>query len=84
ATSSALAQMGRMNCTLRFPDLSAATLGEAIMFYQLAAGYAGVWYGIDPFDQPGVELGKRLTYAAMGSPGHSTPAGPAPETGDEA
>ena len=84
ATSSALAQMGRMSCTLRFPDLSAATLGEAIMFYQLAAGYAGVWYGIDPFDQPGVELGKRLTHAAMGRPGHDTSAGPAPGTGDEA
>jgi glucose-6-phosphate isomerase len=69
ATSAALAQMGRMNCTLKFPDLSAATLGEAIMFFQLATGYAGAWYGIDPFDQPGVELGKKLTYAAMGRPG---------------
>ena len=49
---------------------SAATLGEAIMFFQLATGYAGVWYGIDPFDQPGVELGKQLTYAAMGRPGY--------------
>jgi glucose-6-phosphate isomerase len=70
ATSAALAQMGRMNCTLRFPDLSAETLGEAIMFFQLATGYAGAWYGIDPLDQPGVELGKRLTYAAMGRPGY--------------
>jgi glucose-6-phosphate isomerase len=70
ATSEALAQMGRMNCTLRFPDLTAQTLGEAIMFFQLATGYAGAWYGIDPFDQPGVELGKRLTYAAMGRPGY--------------
>jgi glucose-6-phosphate isomerase len=70
ATSAALAQMGRMNCTLRLPDLSAETLGEAIMFFQLATGYAGVWYGVDPFDQPGVELGKRLTYAAMGRPGY--------------
>lgn len=70
ATSSALAQMGRMNCTLRLPDLTSPTLGEAIMFFQLATGYAGVWYGIDPFDQPGVELGKRLTYAAMGRPGY--------------
>jgi glucose-6-phosphate isomerase len=70
ATSTALAQMGRMSCTLRLPDLSAATLGEALMFFQLATGYAGVWYGIDPFDQPGVELGKRLTYAAMGRPGY--------------
>jgi glucose-6-phosphate isomerase len=76
ATSAALAQMGKMSCTLRFPDLSASTLGEAIMFYQLATGYAGVWYGIDPFDQPGVELGKRLTYAAMGRPGYDAPATP--------
>ena len=47
------------------------------MFFQLATGYAGVWYGIDPFDQPGVELGKRLTYAAMGRPGYAGEA-PAP------
>jgi glucose-6-phosphate isomerase len=71
ATSTALAQMGRMNCTLRLANLTADTLGEAIMFFQLATGYAGVWYGIDPFDQPGVELGKRLTYAAMGRPGYT-------------
>jgi glucose-6-phosphate isomerase len=77
ATSAALAQMGRMNCTLRLPDLSAATVGEALMFYQLATGYAGIWYGIDPFDQPGVELGKRLTFAAMGRPGYE-PAGDRP------
>jgi glucose-6-phosphate isomerase len=78
ATSAALAQMGRMSCTLGLPDLSAATIGEAIMFFQIATGYAGVWYGVDPFDQPGVELGKRLTYAAMGRPGYaaSTPAEP--------
>jgi len=70
ATSAALAQMGRMSCTLRLPDLSPATLGESIMFLQLATGYAGVWYGVDPFDQPGVELGKKLTFAAMGRSGY--------------
>jgi glucose-6-phosphate isomerase len=69
ATSAALARMGRMSCALRLPELSAASIGEAIMFFQLATGYAGVWYGVDPFDQPGVELGKQLTYAAMGRPG---------------
>jgi glucose-6-phosphate isomerase len=82
ATSAALAQMGRMNCTLRFPDLSAATVGEAIMFFQLATGYAGVWYNIDPFDQPGVELGKRLTYAAMGRVGYE-PMNTVPRSADE-
>ena len=70
ATASALSQMGKMNCTLGFSDLSPASVGEAIMFFQLATGYAGAWYGVDPFDQPGVELGKRLTYAAMGRPGY--------------
>ena len=83
ATSAALAQMGRMSCTLRLPDLSAGTVGEALMFFQLATGYAGAWYGVDPFDQPGVELGKRLTFAAMGRAGYqSTPAKP-PVTTDE-
>jgi glucose-6-phosphate isomerase len=70
ATAAALARMGRMNCVLELPDLSARALGEAIMFFQLATGYAGVWYGVNPFDQPGVELGKQLTYAAMGRPGY--------------
>jgi glucose-6-phosphate isomerase len=83
ATSAALAEMGRMNCTLRMPDLSAETLGEAIMFFQLAAGYAGAWYGINPFDQPGVELGKRLTYAAMGRPGYESEVTESPGALDE-
>jgi glucose-6-phosphate isomerase len=81
ATAAALAEMGRMSCTLRLPELTAESLGEVIMFFQLATGYAGVWYGIDPFDQPGVELGKRLTYAAMGRPGYqsATRADPPPD-----
>ena len=77
ATATALAQMGRMSCTLRLPKLDADTLGEAVMFFQIATGYAGVFYGIDPFDQPGVELGKKLTYAAMGRPGYEAHAQPA-------
>jgi glucose-6-phosphate isomerase len=80
ATSAALAEMGRMNCTLHLSELAPETFGEFIMFFQVATGYAGVWYGIDPFDQPGVELGKRLTYAAMGRSGYEsgvrTPAPP--------
>jgi glucose-6-phosphate isomerase len=76
--------MGRMSCTLRLPDLSAATLGEAIMFFQLATGYAGVWYGVNPFDQPGVELGKRLTFAAMGRAGYTEEPPPPLRAADEA
>ncbi len=70
ATARALAEAGRMNLTLGLPDLAPATIGELVMFFQLSVGYAGVWYGVNPFDQPGVELGKRLTFAAMGRPGY--------------
>lgn len=70
ATSAALSRVGRMNCTLELPDLAPATLGEMLMFFQLATGYAGGWYGVNPFDQPGVELGKRLTFGALGRPGY--------------
>jgi glucose-6-phosphate isomerase len=70
ATSAALARMGRMTSTLTLPRVDAETMGELLMFFQLATGYAGVWYGVDPFDQPGVELGKKLTFAAMGRPGY--------------
>ena len=45
------------------------------MFFQIATGFAGIWYGVNPFDQPGVELGKRLTFAAMGRPGFAAEAG---------
>lgn len=74
ATSAALARMGRMNGTLHVPAVTAETFGELIMFFQLATGFAGVFYGVDPFDQPGVELGKRLTFAAMGRPGYGADA----------
>ena len=70
ATAAALARMGRMSCSLTLPRVDAEVLGELVMFFQLATGYAGVWYGVDPFDQPGVELGKKLTFAAMGRKGY--------------
>jgi len=84
ATSAALAQMGRMNCTIALPDLSPQSVGELLMFFQLATGYAGCWYGVNPFDQPGVELGKRLTFGALGRVGYEAPAPPVDPEADSA
>ena len=84
ATSAALARAGRMNCTLHLPAVAPEDLGEVLMFLQVATGYAGAWYGVDPFDQPGVELGKRLTFAAMGRPGFEGEALPPAPPGDVA
>ena len=70
ATREALRSQGRMSCTIEVDTLDAQALGELFMFFQVATGYAGVWYDVDPFDQPGVELGKKLTFAAMGRKGY--------------
>jgi glucose-6-phosphate isomerase len=39
------------------------------MLLEMATAYAGQLYGIDAFNQPGVELGKQFAYALLGRPG---------------
>lgn len=70
ATEAALTQRGRMNMTLELPAVDARSLGELFMLLQIATVYAGGLYGVDPLDQPGVELGKELTYGIMGRAGY--------------
>jgi glucose-6-phosphate isomerase len=60
STAWALAQKGR-------PSL---TMGALIYLLEMATAIAGELYDIDAFDQPGVELSKRATYALMGRPGY--------------
>lgn len=79
ATAQALAREGRMNMTLELPELDAHTVGQLIMLLQIATVYAGALYEVDPLDQPGVELGKRLTYARMGREGFDAPSPPPTE-----
>ncbi len=69
ATEAALAERGRMSMTLEVERVDARSLGALLMMLQIATVYAGHLYGVDPLDQPGVELGKQLTYAIMGRPG---------------
>jgi glucose-6-phosphate isomerase len=69
ATEAALTQRNRMNMTIDLPTVSAGTIGELLMLLQIATVYAGAHYKVDPLDQPGVELGKQLTYGIIGRPG---------------
>ena len=41
-------------------------IGGLIMLLEIATVYAGALYGVDPMNQPGVELGKQFTYAMLG------------------
>jgi len=69
ATAGALAKKGRPNLTVTLDRVDASHVGELILFLELATIYAGALYGVDPLNQPGVELGKQFTYAMMGRPG---------------
>ena len=66
ATAGALARRGRPNMTLTLERVDAWHVGGLLMFLELATAYAGQLYGVNAFDQPGVELGKQFTYAMLG------------------
>lgn len=70
ATQQALAANGRMNMSIELPSITAHAMGQVLMMLQIATVYAGALYDVDPFDQPGVELGKDLTYGLMGRKGY--------------
>jgi Glucose-6-phosphate isomerase len=69
ATAGALARRGRPNMTIHIDRVDASHVGQLMMLLEIATGYAGQLYGIDAFNQPGVELGKQFAYAMLGRPG---------------
>lgn len=61
ATRQVLTNNERPNFTLTIPRLNATTLGQMFFFCEVLTALAGYYLEIDPFDQPGVEEGKKLT-----------------------
>jgi glucose-6-phosphate isomerase len=66
ATAGALARRGRPNMTFHVDRVDAWHLGALFMLLEIATIYAGELYGVNPLNQPGVELGKQFTYAMLG------------------
>ncbi len=58
-TAAALASRTRPNATLTIPRVNEESLGALFMFFMIATGIAGELYGIDAYNQPGVEEGKK-------------------------
>ena len=79
ATAEALRREGRMNLTVTVDRVDARAIGALFMLFQIGVVHAGALYGIDPLDQPGVELGKVLTCGLMGRRGHEVPEIPPPD-----
>ncbi len=69
ASRFALSRQGRLSYEIRLPKIAAETLGQLIFWAEATTCYAGYLYGVNPFDQPGVELGKKFAYGLMGREG---------------
>ena len=69
ATAGALAKRGCPNMTIHVERVDPRHVGGLMMLLELGTAYSGQLYGVDAFNQPGVELGKQFAYALLGRPG---------------
>lgn len=65
-TAAALTNNGVQNMTVIFDKINESSTGDFIMFYELLTAVMGKLLNIDPYNQPGVELGKKITRVLMG------------------
>lgn len=64
-TSGALTKAKRPNMTLTVPKVDEASLGALFMFFQIAVAAYGHLSGVNPYDQPGVEEGKKIAHRIL-------------------
>jgi len=65
ATREALTQKHRPCVTIKIPEINAETLGALFMFFEAEIAFLGQMFHINAFDQPGVELTKKLIKKAL-------------------
>ena len=70
ATELALADAGRLTSVVTIKRCDEGALGQLFHMFEVQTLIAGGLLGIDPLDQPGVEAGKRLTFAMAGRSGY--------------
>lgn len=69
ATAAAMIAAGRPNCTFTLQKVDEEHLGAFLQLMEFETAFMGELLNINAFDQPGVELGKKLTFGLMGRPG---------------
>ena len=56
--------------TMDMGELSDEMMGEMFYFLELCCGISAYTLGVNPFNQPGVELYKRNMFTLLGKPGY--------------
>jgi glucose-6-phosphate isomerase len=70
ATAAAMVANGRPNCTVTLGRVDEEHLGGFLQMMEFQTAFIGELLDINAFDQAGVELGKKFTFALMGRPGY--------------
>jgi glucose-6-phosphate isomerase len=79
STAAAIIKSGHPVIWIEIGSLAPSVLGALIFFYEYVTAITGRMMAIDPFDQPGVEQGKKYTYGLMGRSGYEKDAEEAKE-----
>ncbi len=74
STAAAIIKSGHPLMWIELESIDEESLGALIFFYEYLTALTGRMMGINPFDQPGVEQGKRYTYGLMGRDGYDNDA----------
>lgn len=69
ATEISLAKRGRMTTTLHVPAVNPFTVGQLVSLLQTETVFTAALLGVDPFRQPSIEAGRRLSHAMAGRRG---------------
>lgn len=69
-TMKAHVEGGVPNLILRIPEQTEYCLGQLFYFFEFSIGVSGYISGINPFNQPGVEMYKSNMFKLLGKPGY--------------
>ncbi len=58
------------NLVVKIPEKNEFSLGELFYFFEFACGISGYLLGVNPFNQPGVEIYKKNMFKLLGKPGY--------------
>ena len=58
------------NLLVKIPRQDEFSLGQLFYFFEFACGVSGYILGVNPFNQPGVEIYKKNMFALLGKPGY--------------
>ncbi|MBN1962578.1 MAG: glucose-6-phosphate isomerase [Deltaproteobacteria bacterium] len=70
-TRAALLDAGVPVLDISIPMVDEQSFGGFLLLLEAASACAGLLIGVNPFDQPGVEAGKRMTMGLIGRAGYS-------------